>query len=547
MTTTKRLFLSCVFLTALTFGVLVMIPISVAVSITNGGLLTITDGTTWFTGRNGQSVSIVGVSSGGFDSRGSYYFKQLTTTTAQLYLDAAFTIAPTDLPSGTTQVTIQGFASTLYRSKASNPFAWGFTEVIGTALVPQGYAILVAAGQATAIAISANNSLLKLDFQYPSACYSFNLGLSGSDNFEQSKRVVSLRHSVTSHWSQFYATTQQGDLILWGYDANNFCILQSDAIAQVPISGPIFNQLRSLASVASVLPYHGVYDAQTELNCLWVQTANSTVSSSNWLIYQHAPTGYWGVSNEQDLSASGTVIDTQTQAARTYGGTSTGFFGQILKSRTTGDWNNNNVLLYDSVATGILGVERWTSTSVMILNNPSGLSLHIDTNSWLLLSDSAKTIFQWARVLTAAQNGLGYGYEVTFDKFYNALTGESALVLSIPSGVSNNHYFTNPTECRLQKWFDLGTPAADKQTQEVWATASNVNTADNFFARYYRELSTTPLSIFDLTLDSQAANTYYQKTTVPARHVKSFGIEFVEHGFQPFQILNATIIPQVNE
>ena len=120
------------------------LPFTAAVSWTAVGLVTLTGGDTWFNGRDRQNVTFSGITTGGIDGNGTYLFKNLTTTTANVTLDGTTSVGLPTTASGT--ITIQGPATTLFRSKPRNPFSWGFTETIGSSNVPQQYAFKVGGG-----------------------------------------------------------------------------------------------------------------------------------------------------------------------------------------------------------------------------------------------------------------------------------------------------------------------------------------------------------------------------------------------------------------
>lgn len=498
------------------------------------GKITLTSGTdTWFDGRNNQSVTLTGITTGGYDGNGTFYLKNLTTTTATVTLDG---VTPVALPStGAGTVTVQGPATTLYRSKPRNPLAWGFTQTIGNVNVPQQYAFKIGGGIGSALAVVPNNAALKMDCEYPARCYTLNLRSAGTSAFEGTLRIISDIYSVSVNSSQFAAVTQSGQTVLWGWDCKNFAILQSDGVSQVPISLPIPRILRGLSTDRTrQLLAHGTYDPRTELNCMWVPTLLG-LSLVNYLIYQHAPTGFWGFVNENDVLASGTMQDTLTGQMKTFVGTQTGFLGQALVDEAWSNWLPETGAFTGTVLSA-------TSTTITTAGSDPAFNL-VDNGlvgNWVLVTDSTGQQEQLARISAVAAHVL------TFD-WVRALVGGGTAAFN-PVPVVGWKYFIGLIECRLLKYFDFNAPQTDKQLLEIWLTqqGSDPDTAGTLI-RYYRERENTYSQFATLqnTYNSGTSDVWFQQTDIPAELVKMFGLEIINRGYQQWRFINLTLKPQI--
>lgn len=509
------------------------LPFSAAVSWVAGtGIITLTSvADNWFNGRNGQNLTLSGITTGGYDSNGTFRFLWLSATTAQATLDG---IAPTTLPTTTTgTITIQGPATTLYRSKARNPFSWGLTQTIGSANVPQLYAFKIGGGLGTALAIVPNNATIKLDCEYPPRCFTLNLRSAGTSAFEGTLRIISDVYSISSHFSQFAAVTSQGQTVLWGWDCKNFAILQSDGITQVPISLPIPRILRALSTDRTrQLLAHGAYDPYTELNCLWLPTV-AGLSLVNYLIYQHAPSGFWGFMNENDLLASGLIQDTLTGQMKTFVGTQTGFLGQAFVEQAWSNW-----LPATGVYTG--AITSATSTSITISGSFNTTEDGIIGN-WVLVTDADGQQEQLARISARSTHTL------TFDLIRSLIGGGTAAFNPAPA--AGWLFYIGMIECRLMKYFDFGAPQTDKQLMELWLTQQNSDaTTTGTLIRFYREREATyeQFTTLQNTYEAgEASDVWFQQTEIPSELVKMFGLEIINRGYQQWRFINLVLKPQV--
>lgn len=496
-------------------------------------LITLSGTDTWFPGRNGQNITFAGITTGGIDGLGTFLFLWISSTTSTVTIDGH---TPVALPStGTGSIVIQGPATTLYRSKPRNPFAWGFTEVDGSINVPQQYAFKIGGGQGTAIAVVPNYAILKLDTEYPATCYTLNLQSQGTTSFESTLRLISTVYSVSAHFSQFWATAQDGSVVLWGMDYKNFAILQSDGITQKPISTPIPRFLRALSSNRQQqLLTHGVYDPRTELNCMWVPTALSGISLVNYLVYQHAPTGFWGFSNEQDILSSASIQDSATGTVKTFAGTQTGIVGQLF---VEGVWNN----WLPSTGTFCGTITSATGTAITVSTAAFNTTDNGIIGNWVLITDQNGQQEQYCRIVSVTATTL------TFDYIRALIGGGTSAFNPIPS--VGWFFYIGLIECRLLKYFDFSVPQTDKQLMEIWLTQQNVDTTlVGTLVRYYRERSNA-YTQFELIEDQYADTTlsdeWFSDGAIPSELVKMFGLEIINRGYEQWTLVNLVLKPRL--
>lgn len=495
------------------------------------------------TGRDGQNISFNGITTGGFDGNGTYRFKFIPVAgvVAAYYAATIDGTTPVALPieSLGAAVTIQGPATTLYRSKARNPFSWGFTQTIGEVNVPQQYAFKVGGGLGTAIKVIPNNATLKLDCEFPAKCYTLNLRAAGSASFENTLRVISDVYSVSSHHSQFAAVTQSGQTVLWGVDFKNFCIVQCDGNSQIPISSPIPKLMRGLSTNrARQLLTHGVYDPRTELNCIWVPTANA-ITMVNYLIFQHAPTGFWGTSLEHDILCSATIQDTLTGATKTFIGTESGFLGQALVKGVYSNWLPDSGLFFgtcslataDSITTAPVAEEFNTEQDGLVGN-------------WCLVTDPDGKQEQWARICNCNLSG----HTITFDLIRPYIGGVITAFNPVPA--VGWKFYIGIIEARLLKFLDFNLPQTDKQLLELWLTQENVDPATaGTLIRYYRERENTYKQFATLQNkydDAADSNTSFVNQDIPSELVKMFGIEIINRGYAQWRFLSMVLKTRAN-
>lgn len=318
--------------------------IEVEVDIDISGLITIKntfDGA-WFNGRDGQFVKFKDIDGGGFDSFGTFYFKWLTSITAQLYLDQALTQLASTPFIGTTKAKIYGFSTTLYRSKPNNPFAWGETIAIGTAVVPQSWVLKVGGGRGVAMTVLPSSSLLKLDLENPSRSYVLNLKQTQTDAFKSTRRLISDTYIPSANSCQFSGLDENKQLQTFAIDSRNFCVFQTDGGNVFPISDPVKNSTRNIIQQSSEhVHFHGFYDPNTECNCFFYREENG-LPTVHKMIYNHAPSKQWGTLDCFDLLCSSVIQDKFTGKSIVLGGTASGFVGQLFGPDKSNNWIEQN-------------------------------------------------------------------------------------------------------------------------------------------------------------------------------------------------------------
>jgi hypothetical protein len=524
------------------------LPFISAASWGTNGIVTLTDASKkWFTGRNGQFIRLSGVSAGGADSLGGFFFKWLSATTCQLTTDG--TISATLPAAGQGTIVVQGPSSTLYRSKARNPFSWGFTQYLGNnARVPQVYAFKIGGGQGTAIGIIPAINYLYVSTEYPAGSFVLDLKLAGTVNFENSLKILSTYYSVTSHFSLFTATknfTMIRELpdertVLWGWDAKNYSIIECDGFKINPVSQKISNTLRNMSQDRSKqLLAHGAYDARNRLNCMWLPTANSGMLC-NFLVAQHGPTGEWFMHDEHDVLCSAMFQDAEQSVNKIFVGTQAGFVGEAFAEGYYSNWQNNP---YNG---GIVSA----ATANSITRNDGGIFNVLDQGyigSWCLVTDANGNNEQWARISNITQNSL------TFDFIYSKIGGSTAGFNPVPD--AGWLFYVGLIEVRALKYFDLTSPASDKKLSEIWLTLEGVDTSTGLpistFLRFYEELSKVAdnpnhdgLTMIKLAqselLDASASMAWFTRTP-PGQRLKIFGLEIIDRGYAQWRMYNYTL------
>lgn len=434
---------------------------STVVSLLNGG-------DQWFDGRDGLYCTVSGITTGGIDNRGTFIFKWVTNNTAYLTTDGS-TPETLDPASGTGQIYFKGNA-TLYRSKPNNPFAWGSTQIIGSSRIPSPFALRVGQGVGTAIISMPGDELLKVDTKQPSACYVFNLRQISLPTFAITRKKIS-NYAVDAHFSQFYATVN-GQSLVWGIDHKNFAILQSDGASQIPVSDPVRNFLRNLSTDKTLQELsHGFYDERHSLNCIVVTTEVST--TPDHIIWNHAPTGTWGLEVVFDLTSSCVAHNPVQNQINVYGGTGLGLFGQI-QADDVHDWiedlafsNENFIVSADtfSITTNFIFdpetfdqlIGNWVSFSITTLATVAGDEV----------TYSYPYECEFARISHIE------GSTLTFDKFYTRNNSDWSLIenseLTIAPERLNLTRVGIPAKWQgCSKVIDLGESIQNKKVSEVF-------------------------------------------------------------------------------
>lgn len=470
----------------------------------------------FFGGRNGQYLTFSGITTGGIDGRGTYLFSQTGDYSGQAQ-DADGNDTP--LPSaGVGDIVIIGESATLYRSAYRNPFAWGYLKNIAGSYIPIQWQLKVSGSLGTAIAILPDQELLKLDMEFPALCVTFNLQAASSDNFEQTRRQVSRLYSVTSHFSQFSAISK-GRQVLWGFDYKNLAIVECDGYTQIPISGPISIILRKLTKDRSLhLISHGIYDAVTEINAMWLSTDSVDEENAparfDLCVYQHAPTGFWGIIEDYGILCSAPIEDVATSARTILVGTESGYIGKAFDPTTHGNWLPQNSLLSGLV--GSAGANYIVRQEGQADFNPTALGL---IGNFCYITNSVGLEVQVVQIAEVTADTLIF--EQTLD----------------PIPVNNSKFFIGLIEFRVLKYFDEGRPSQDKTPREYWTTLSDVEAP---FVEFYAEHSETPGVTVQLQRDG-STDAWFNKLEFPTAKGKTYGLALVERSYNPTKFFNFTI------
>lgn len=311
--------------------------LKVVVLLNDTTTITATSGT-WGDGRNGppSSISFLGITTGGYDGRGNFYFQASDSTTAQIFNSEDMTSPVVLSATGLTTAYLSAPSTTLYKSKQLNPFSWGITDTTfipntspqQTQFVPSLFAEQIGGGNGTAISLVPNERILKLDTEAPERSYALDLNAANSSDFIGTLRTLDDAQSVSSQFSQFAMRQSDGQSVGTGINAKALQILQGDAQSQIPIGGPVVVTLRQMVRTGEIPSFfHGVYDRNLELNCWWVKINPNEAFTIDTLLYQHAPTGTWGMKHTPGVNASWTAYDPTDEEYYTFVGTSTGLIG----------------------------------------------------------------------------------------------------------------------------------------------------------------------------------------------------------------------------
>lgn len=485
----------------------------------------------FYGGRNGQFVTFDQVNIGGIDNKGTFLFKQTGAFTGQAILtDGSDATIPNSMSGN---VTIVGATADLYRSGYRNPFVWGYLQNIAGIFVPNLWDLKISGGIGTAIAIIPDQQLLKLDMEYPALCVTYSLQTSSTDVFATTQRQVSRLYSATSHFSQFFAVAG-GRQVLWSMDFKNLAIIQCDGYVQVPISSPVSILLRQLSKNRSLqLSCHGLYDPTTEINAIWLSSIavdeGKVPTNFDLCIYQHAPTGYWGIISDYGILSSAVVEDPVTSKRSTIVGTENGFIGTAFDESTYGNWLPTNSLLSGQICAG-------TTTSITRSDgqddfNPLDGGL---IGNYCILVDNKGLNPQIALISAATFNTLSFSSPV---EIVPTTTQDPGLV------AGQWKFFIGLIELRMLKYFNVGEPSIDKAPREYWATLEDANLAQ---VEFYPEHTSVPIAAEILNQDliptsKIGLDAWFQKMKFPTAKQKSFGLALVERSYQPTKFYDFTL------
>lgn len=530
------------------------------VTVASTGLISLVNYPTdqWYSGRNGQNITFDGITTGGYDNFGNFYFKQVTNQTGQLFQDLALTIPIGVNYTGSTNCYIKGLSTVLYRSKIRNPLSWGFTDLVGNLQVPQPYNFSVGGGVGTAIAVVPNLNLLKLDTEAPSKCYVLNLKNAGGPNFETSLRSIADIYCVSSHFSQFSATLDRGQNVLWAIDSKSFSVIACDGSSQQPVSSMVYKTMRTL-SLANTdrINFHGNYCPRLELNCLFVQVAADGGNTLNKVVYQHAPTGFWGVLDVLDITCSSLLFDREAGQQRLMVATSTGFVGEMFAEET---WRNWFLPQFDTTefyndgsgkCEQNINANQITSTKTFW---KFGGTTPIEgvIGNWITIIFKFTTVDgtnSWSRYIARIATIANSGHNLTFDLCYNV--GINGLILSPFPGVTyigitgtlEVDYYIGLIEMVIGRSFTGSIPFNYKQIEEFWTTwkfpateAATVEFYSTFVPNNPVGVNEQPLLVTD-TGSPDAAN-IYGLTNVSIDLPKTFGIVIRDRNGSSNQLMN---------
>lgn len=493
--------------------------------VSGTGIITLSSGA-WWPGRDTQYIKLTGITTNGIDGKGTFRFKYISSASATIYPDDDPTGALVSIP--TAGIGVGNFITfssrvNIYRSQPHNPFAWGWTRVIGVEIESLEWVLKVSGGVGTALAVVPNQSILKVDTEFPTKCLAYNLAL--IDDFDQiknSQNTISENFSVSINGSQFAAQTSNRSTVLWGMDFKNFAILQCNGITQNPISFLIQNVLRGLTQNRADQVYcHGIYDPTTQCNCIWVTIGPSTnfsPSRVHYLVYQHAPTGYWGVVEDLDVMCSALAQDRITLQQKVMVGTESGLYGQAFVNGQYKNWIPTGNVLQGSILSN-------TSTTI----TAAALSFTVTdglVGSWVLLTDVNGQHEEWARISAATTAVL------TFDRTYSDGI-RFATLQTIPT-----KYNLGLIECRMLKYFDCKKPNIEKRFMEM----TMCQEAANSTIRLYREWLPTLWVQFDpiqnTFRDAVGSTMYIDKKQIPQEPMTVVGLEIINRSYVAWTLRN---------
>ena len=501
-------------------------PFRANASWDTAGVITLTDTATdkFYGGRDNQFLTFDSIHVGGIDNRGTFLFQQTGDFTGQVIDEAGNDVA---LPSGTTgNIVIVGQTANLYRSAYRNPFSWGYLQNIAGSYIPSLWQLKVSGSLGTAIAIIPDQQLLKLDMEFPALCLTFALQASSTDVFKETRRQVSRLHSVTSHFSQFTAISK-GRQVLWGMDFKNLAIVECDGYTQVPVSGPISVLLRQLSTTRSLhMLAHGIYDPATEINAIWLssQDVDSGVSPATFdlCVYQHAPTGFWGVFSDYGILSSAAVEDPVTSRRNTLVGTENGFVGKAFDVSTYGNWLPTNSIYTGQIRSATANTITRSEGQDDFAPDDFGL-----INNYCVLVDANNLNPQVVQITGA-----------TFDTLTFAQTLSPIPTTSADTGMADGQwkFFIGLNELRVLKYFNNNEPATDKAPREFWATLVDAELPQIEYYPEHAEIPTLAIMLNrDATLDA-----WFNKLEFPTSKGKSYGLALVERSYNPTRFYDFT-------
>jgi hypothetical protein len=530
---------------------------------------------TFFIGRQGQpgireKVTFDGITTGGFDGKGTFYFKYNSDSVANVSVldDLSDTASPGY--TGTTVMHVKGFAGNLYRSKARNPFAWGYTSDVGAGdtriRLTQTFEQTLG-GYAVAMAVLPQQQILKIDLERPSHSVAINVSLQGLEtdtNFNQACQFIDTRYIVTAHFSQFPCLLNNGQTALRGIDTGNFAIVQGDAGGQAPVSDEIKNTLRTMEENLNYARlFHGCYDARTELSCFWIKTCNdpaNLVSIDTCLLY-HGPTGQWSSFRDMDVTASASIYDPVTLTTFTLVGTRSGFLCEAFAKGVFTQYGTPFAQLLDPPVNtsppGYLGSYGIASPQ------PTGfigswayvipaIYTYDGSNNPVYFTSATSSVVLMARVTSIIPAGLGGG--IVTDAWLDPTTN-TVISPTVPFDPANQNYVlcVGLINCEAMTYFQPSATVSG-QMNEMWASVENVDyqssetsTFTGLVGQLYAEFDTFPYGpAISLKPDKRGdrvtdSSNWTTSNRVPSSLMTSFGIRIIERGFEDFTLRSFTL------
>ncbi len=411
------------------------------VTVDYTGLLVNTGGK-WFEGYSGFVAVLDGVTEGGFDSRGRFYFKYINATSGQLCLDVALTVLAPCPSSGSTTISIDGISNLLYRSAPRNPFSWGETEFIGNAIVPKQTGIRVGGGRIVSIAEVSSSSLLKVDTVEPSRSYTFNLRATSTEDFTLTRKPVNSAVSVDAPKAQVEIPSTEGLQAILGFDAVSGVFFTTDGISTSNISPDISKLLSDMTISDRGSNTHTLYDPYTKTVMFFVRVRSFANFANLYVAYcLHLPTKQWTRFFAPDINCTLRVFDPAKGYYRILVGSSKGRIGS-LDDRELGAYNTWWVNTQYS-GTDIEAIMPLYSSSLSagtnVASGISGVGLVLDINDlapmvgvWAYITTQKDTtnlpatastyiVRYLARISAVGSLGGGSSYQISFDAIYDLI------------------------------------------------------------------------------------------------------------------------------
>lgn len=290
-------------------------------------------------GLNGKVATLDGISSGGFDGKGRFYFKVINLTTGKLYLDSALTIASPSPSSGSTRITIDGFSNILYRSAPRNPLSWGETEFIGDAIIPKQTGIRVGGGRIVSIADIGSSSTLKVDTIEPSKTFIFNLRATSVEDFTLTRKPINSPFTVDTYQAQVEIPSSEGLQSIVGFDSSSGVFFTTDGLSTSALYPDISKVIDKMVLNSDRANAHVCYDPNNKTVIFFVKTTTFANFANLYNAYcLHIPSMQWSRFLAPDVNCTLRIYDKIAGRYRTLVGSSLGRIGS-LDDLSLGEYN----------------------------------------------------------------------------------------------------------------------------------------------------------------------------------------------------------------